>query len=135
MTNAEQRVGFEEFGTCLLAGLRLRQQRELQDDDLPLLHAAFLKAYESLREDLGEANLRFEIALSEDQQVSPAVYVIMNRWNMTGKAARDRRDPVWRLYLDEATATQLLNEAALGGPHPWLKAADAFVCHLELSTS
>ena len=130
-SSAKTTVSVEEFGTWFLAALRLKGTRSLTlqkttPKRLRRLHGSFRAAYEILVGELGEGVLHCTVTLDATHRTSETVYVVTNGWLMRSYAIFDSNRATWQFSMSELEA-HLFLEGAVGGPEPWLKAADTFL--------
>ena len=121
------RMSLLDFGTWLLAALRLKGVSVLDDYNEERLHAAFRAAFEVIEREIGKENLLFTIILDPIHRLSYGVSSIFWHWRGIW-GTKDSPGTTWRLhYMSTETAQDMLEHEAMGGKEPWLKAADAFL--------
>jgi hypothetical protein len=116
-----------DFGVGMVAGLVLRGETTINEQNLAVLHESFLEAFKVVERQLGRENLRFAIILHKGHRTSTDVFNIMSYW-LGLWATRDAPGTIYRFRMNEDSARKVLAKLP-GGSEMFLAATDAFLVH------
>lgn len=125
METTNQNLSLSDFGTSILAGLRLIGVTLLSDSDTDKFCAGFQAAYDVVESELGDGKLDFALRL--DVNTTPCVATIVDTWLTSRLATREERGKVLRLTSITQDNARHIVRGMPGGEELWSKAARAFV--------
>jgi len=123
---SNDRLELLDFGMGLLAGLRIRGVDALSENNIRKLHASFVKAFATAKQEFAQENVKFIITTHYSNGTSGGVESILRYWLNRSYAAYDPRNTIWMLDMDGQSAEEILAKLP-GGREVYLKAADAFL--------
>jgi thymidylate synthase len=120
-----EELSLNDFSLGLMAALHIKGVNELSSFREANLHASFRKAFEVVKERLGDDKLKFAIITNRVSGISGDVRSILDYWEGTW-AATDSQERTWRFRMSNWAASEYLKKLP-GGKKVYLEAADAFL--------